>query len=44
MKTNCSMCCKEIDDGEVQRCDECGEDGLCEDCMGNHICDSEEPQ
>jgi hypothetical protein len=40
MKTNCSRCTKEIEDSEVQSCPECGDDGLCADCMGDHTCES----
>lgn len=40
--TNCDECCKEIDEDEVTNCDDCGLDGICEDCMGGHICESED--
>lgn len=40
--TNCSRCTKEIDDDDVQNCTECGEDGLCAACMGDHTCESPE--
>ena len=39
--TNCERCCAEVEDDDVQMCDECGQDGLCEDCMGDHTCESE---
>lgn len=42
MITNCELCTKEIDDGDVTSCPECGQDGICEDCAGDHVCDSEE--
>lgn len=38
----CSLCCKEVEDDDVQLCEECGMDGLCENCMGDHVCESEE--
>lgn len=37
--TNCEACSKEIEDDEVTSCDACGLDGICEDCMGDHLCE-----
>ena len=39
MLTNCENCSAEIEDDMVTGCDECGVDGVCEDCMGDHFCD-----
>ena len=35
MTTDCSQCCKEIDENEVQFCEWCGRDGLGNCCIGD---------
>ena len=42
MKTNCELCSAEIEDDEVECCDVCGQDGLCNDCLMDHDCGEEE--
>lgn len=42
MMTNCERCTKEIDDDDVTSCEECGLDGICEECAGDHECDGDE--
>jgi hypothetical protein len=39
MVTNCALCSAEIEDDEVERCDECGQDGICNDCLMDHDCE-----
>ena len=43
MRTNCENCSREMDDDEVQQCDLCGMDGLCDRCIGecDHECEVE---
>ena len=40
--TNCLDCCKEILDTNVFNCEECGLDGVCEDCYDDHTCENED--
>jgi len=43
--TNCDCCCSEIACDEVQKCNTCGRDGLCPECLNDpmrHGCDDDE--
>lgn len=42
--TSCAMCCVEIEDDEVEKCDVCEADGICNDCLMDHECDGGKPQ
>ena len=42
--TNCELCSAEIDDEEVEWCVECGQDGLCNDCLMDHACDKDDDE
>ena len=35
----CERCSEEIEVEEVQKCEICGYDGLCPDCLNEHSCD-----
>lgn len=36
--TNCELCTREIENDEVEHCDNCGADGLCSNCLAMHDC------
>jgi hypothetical protein len=42
MKTNCELCSTEIEDDEVERCETCGQDGICNDCLMDHDCEADD--
>lgn len=46
MLTNCNNCSAEMEDDEVNQCPDCGEDGLCADCLhpDDHNCDAIEDE
>ena len=42
MLTNCDRCLAEIEDDEITDCYDCGLDGVCETCLGDHECDPDD--
>jgi hypothetical protein len=39
-RINCDYCDGDMPASEARECEDCGREGLCDDCLGDHGCEA----